>query len=152
MKLRDANSGDLKSITDLILKCSEKFILPYLSDEGRQNYLKSHSIEMMRERLTQFQYQVLEQDGKIIGVVGMRRPSHLFHLHVAPEYHRQSLGRNLWKAAKHRAIQLDQPEKFTVNSSIFAVPFYVKLGFVAGALETRAGVEYMPMSMQVDSH
>lgn len=151
MKLRDAKTDDLKPITELIIKCSEKFILPKFNDEGRKNYLQSHSLEMMRERLDQFKYQVLEKNGEIIGVVGMRRPSHLFHLHIAPEFHGHGLGRDLWKAAKDRAVQLDKFEKFTVNSSVFAVPFYEKLGFVASTPETRDGVEYVPMTMMVGS-
>jgi N-acetylglutamate synthase-like GNAT family acetyltransferase len=147
MKLRDVRTEDLKPITNLIIKCSEQFILPRFNEEGRQTYLLSHSLEAMRERLGQFQYQVLEQNGEIIGVVGMRRPSHLFHLHVASEYHGQGLGKHLWNAARARALQLDRPDRFTVNSSIYAVPFYEKLGFVAENSEIRGGVEYVPMSM-----
>ena len=102
---------------------------------------------MMSERLSQFQYQVIEHDSEIVGVVGMRRPSHLFHLHVAPSFHKRGLGRRLWNAAKERALQLDQPDRFTVNSSTYAVPFYEKLGFQAAAPEIRGGVEFVPMSM-----
>ncbi len=149
MKLRDAKAGDLKPITDLIIHCSEQFILPRLSDEGKQTYLRSHSLDQMKERIDQFQYQLLEDNEKIVGIVGMRRPSHLFHLHVAPERHGQGFGRMLWTAAKDRAIQIDRPDKFTVNSSAYAVPFYEKLGFVAGKLEVRNGVEYVPMSSEV---
>lgn len=74
MKLRDAEADDLESITSLILNCSEQFILPTLTDEGKQSYLQSHSLQMMSERLSQFQYQVIEQDSEIVGVVGMRAP------------------------------------------------------------------------------
>lgn len=152
MKLRDATGDDLESITNLILNCSEKFILPMLNEEGKQTYMHSHSLEVMRGRLSQFQYQVFEQDSKIIGVVGMRRPSHLFHLHVEPEFHGKGLGRQLWNAAKERAMRLDQPDKFTVNSSTYAVRFYEKLGFQAAATEVRGGVEYVPMSMPAVAH
>ncbi|RYZ90440.1 MAG: GNAT family N-acetyltransferase [Proteobacteria bacterium] len=46
-----------------------------------------------------FQYQVWEDHHTIIGVVGLRRPSHLFHLHVARDFHGKGLGRTLWEAA-----------------------------------------------------
>jgi N-acetylglutamate synthase-like GNAT family acetyltransferase len=149
MKLRDADSSNLEAITNLILICSEQFILPKFNEEGKRNYLESHSLEMMRERLANFQYQVLEEEGEIIGVVGMRRPSHLFHLHVSPEFHGNGLGRKLWEAAKERALRLDRHGTFTVNSSLNAVSFYEKLGFLPAPAQTRGGVEYVPMSMML---
>ena len=149
MNLRDAKIGDLNEITELIVKCSEQFILPRFSAEGKQNYQRSHTLNLMRDRIVEFQYQVLEQDEKIIGVVGMQRPSHLFHLHVAPELHKKGLGRKLWMAAKERAISLDKPNKFSVNSSLYSVSFYEKLGFVASPAEVRGGVEFVPMSMNI---
>jgi GNAT superfamily N-acetyltransferase len=131
----------------LILDCSRKFILPRFNEQGKQTYLQAHSLEMMLERLIQFQYLVLELDGQIIGVAGLRRPGHLYHLHVSPEFHGKGLGRRLWNAVKERALQLDSPDRFTVNSSIHAVPFYEKMGFQAAQFEILGGVEYVPMML-----
>ena len=99
--IRLAEDRDLKIITDLILQCSEKSILPEFSQEGKNTYLKSHSLENMRARLKEFVYQVLEDDvGKIIGTVGMQNKSHLYHLHVLPEFQRHGLGKQLWLAVR----------------------------------------------------
>ena len=58
MNLRDAKIGDLNEITELIVKCSEQFILPRFSAEGKQNYQRSHTLNLMRDRIVEFQYQV----------------------------------------------------------------------------------------------
>jgi N-acetylglutamate synthase-like GNAT family acetyltransferase len=149
VEIRDAKLEDLISMTDLIMKASERFILPKLNDEGKTTYLQSHSLELMKERLESFQYQVLEKNSKIIGVVGVRRPSHLFHLHLDPDFHGQGYGTSLWKAAKDRAMQLDQPAIFTVNSSVYAVSFYRKLGFVGDDVKVVGGVEFVPMALDL---
>ena len=92
----------------------------------------------------------MEDDtGNIIGVVGIRRPSHLYHLHVAPEFHGKGLGRKLWEAGKSMILKVEQPEKFTVNSSTNAVAFYEKLGFVSKGKEVNNGVTYFPMEMKL---
>lgn len=150
MKIRNAKDSDLIAITDLIITCSEKFILPDFSEEGVRHYIEDHSIDKMRERLQQFHYQVLvDSADRIIGVVGIRSPSHLFHLHIEPELQGQGLGRQLWESAKTIAISKERPSFFTVNSSLYAVPFYKKLGFQPKEKETKNGVIYVPMKMKV---
>lgn len=150
MKIRDAIDSDLKAITDLIIACSKKYILPEFSEEGVQAYLSSHSIEKMQDRLQSFRYQVLEDESnEIVGVVGMQLPSHLYHLHVSPKLHGQGYGRKLWKSIEQEALAKSKPLIFTVNSSTYAVPFYKKLGFVPAATETKNGVTYVPMKMTI---
>ena len=150
MKIRNAKDSDLVAITDLIMICSEQFILPGLSEEGVRTYVEDHSIDKMKERLHQFHYQVLvEGTDKIIGVVGIRSPSHLFHLHIDPNFQGQGLGRRLWESAKMAALAKEKVSFFTVNSSLYAVPFYKKMGFQPKSKETKNGVVYIPMKIDV---
>ncbi|RYZ90431.1 MAG: GNAT family N-acetyltransferase [Proteobacteria bacterium] len=44
---------------------------------------------------------------------------------------------------------MDQFKTFTVNSSLYAVPFYKRLGFLEGAFENHLGVDYVTMTMNV---
>ena len=49
------------------------------------------------------EYHVLEaNDGALIGVVGTRSDSHLFHLFVAEGEQRKGVGRALWEHARAR--------------------------------------------------
>ncbi|MFN7905056.1 MAG: GNAT family N-acetyltransferase [Pseudobdellovibrionaceae bacterium] len=150
MHVRNVLDSDLNAITALILLCSEKYILPDFSDEGVAAYRASHSLEKMKERIQMYDYQVLvNESDQIFGVVGMQPVSHLFHLHVDPKAHGQGLGRQLWEHAKKSVLSKSQTEFFTVNSSIYAVPFYQKLGFVPGLQEIKNGVKFVPMKMEL---
>ncbi len=151
MLIRKANLVDLKEITDLIYECSKQFILPHFPIEGVQAYTESHSIEKMKERLQHqhFNYLVFENEQKkILGVVGVQLPSHLYHLHVMPEFHGLGIGRKLWETAKTVILKNNEPVKFTVNSSLNAVAFYERLGFISHAPQTINGVTYVPMDMK----
>jgi N-acetylglutamate synthase-like GNAT family acetyltransferase len=151
LKIRKATIDDLQLITDLILLCSEKFILPEFNIEGRKSYLESHSLEKMSERIQSFVYQIaVDLDRNVVGVVGIQNESHLFHLHVHPSLQGRGLGKTLWEAAKKLALQT-KPQKFTVNSSRFAIPFYQNLGFLLKSEENKSGVIYFPMVMELDN-
>ena len=80
------------------------------------------------------------------GVVAMRENTHLFHLFVPRALHRQGMARQLWRAARDASIARGNTTGFTVNSSVYALPFYESLGFVATAPRVEAdGIAYVPM-------
>jgi len=148
--IRRACAADLHPILELILDCSHRFILPGLSLQGQENYLITHSVKKMTECLEQFEYFVLEdQRGMLGGVVGIRPLSHLFHLHVRHDLQGQGWGYKLWNVARESALSQARIERFTVNSSRFAVPFYEKMGFVMQGEELRGGVLSFPMILEL---
>lgn len=56
--------------------------------------------------------------------------------------HRKGLARKLWEQLKSSS----NSSFFTVNSSMFAVPVYTRLGFVpVGEKQSRNGVTVQPM-------
>ena len=65
-----------------------------------------------------------------------------FHLFIDEKYHKQEIGRALIEYALK-----DKKEKvYSVNSSLYAVPFYRKIGFVPSALvQNHHGMTYQPM-------
>ncbi len=147
--IRLANDHDLNSITNLILRCSEMSILAEFSQEGKNAYLESHSLEKMRTRLNDFVYQVLQDENeRIVGTVGVQNKSHLYHLHILPEFQRLGHGKKLWLAARKLAGD-PVSGKFTVNSSRFGLPFYESLGFISKGEQQSNGVMYFPMELIV---
>ncbi|QSX36571.1 GNAT family N-acetyltransferase [Shewanella sedimentimangrovi] len=85
---------------------------------------------------------VVEIDGSIAAYLSLQKPDYLYHLFVAEAFHGRGLARQLWQ----RAMVLCPAERYLVRSSLYSVPVYQKLGFVAhGEVGHRDGISYQPM-------
>lgn len=77
----------------------------------------------------------------------LRDHRHVHHLFVASEAHGQGIARSLWSHADADARAHGGNGAYAVNSSVYAVPVYERLGFVATAtVQTRNGVRFVPMA------
>ncbi|WP_050460543.1 GNAT family N-acetyltransferase [Herbaspirillum autotrophicum] len=85
----------------------------------------------------------------LAGVIALRQlPArhHVHHLFVAPELHGQGVARTLWQHARDAAGNDGHAGGFSVNSSVFAVPMYERLGFIATGPEAeKNGICFVPM-------
>jgi GNAT superfamily N-acetyltransferase len=89
---------------------------------------------------------------KMVGVCILREWSHLTLLFVDGAYHRRGIGRKLFELALAECLKKNpQLDVITVNSSLFAVDVYRKLGFVptVDTPERRSGIIYVPMEKQL---
>lgn len=76
------------------------------------------------------------------GIISLRDHSHVYHLFVRRDAHGQGIARALWEHAK----ALSSSSRFTVNSSLFAVPVYEHFGFVAkDSPQAANGLAFVPM-------
>jgi GNAT superfamily N-acetyltransferase len=83
-----------------------------------------------------------------VGVAGIRDTTHVYHLFVAEAFHRQGLATSLWEIAKAAALAAGNPGRFTVYSSLHAVPVYERFGFRATGPEVhKHGVAFVPMEL-----
>jgi ribosomal protein S18 acetylase RimI-like enzyme len=145
--IRSARPLDAAAIADLIRSASEASFLPDFSDAGKSRFLSDHTAEAMAARLqsSDFRYDVAEEDGVLVGLVGVRSGTHLFSLYVAPNMQGLGLGRILWNHVKERSLTR-AGNVITVNSSRNAVSIYERFGFVpTGATVDTNGVLYVPM-------
>ena len=95
-----------------------------------------------------YYYVVARQDKQLAGVAALRQGKHLYHFFVTEQFHKQGIGKAMWHNLQHYANAVGNQGKFTVNSSIFAVPVYERLGFKAtSAPQTANGVTFVPMSL-----
>lgn len=140
---RPAMPSDASAISALIHSLAS-----YIEDgpvnPERESYLGTITSQALSDRIAApgFVYIVAENANGICGVVGLRDARHLYHLFVRQELHRQGLARELWQ----RVMGTSSSLYFTVNSSLFAVPVYTRLGFVrAGEQQSRNGVTVQPM-------
>ncbi|MGX9717457.1 GNAT family N-acetyltransferase [Janthinobacterium lividum] len=97
---------------------------------------------------TRYTYQLAHIDGALAGVVAMRDNTHLFHMFVPRAWHRRGMARRLWQAARDASLAKGDVTAFTVNSSLYALPLYTSLGFVAtGPKVEEGGIAFVPMRM-----
>lgn len=145
--IRAATIDDAAAISGLIVPLAEKFIAHEYSATGAACLLDSMKPESIAKRIDErFRYHVAEADGAVVGVIAIRDDSHLFHLFVAEERHSQGIGRRLWETARDATVSRAGTERFTVNSSRFAIQFYERLGFVEnGPTQTLNEVVCYPM-------
>jgi GNAT superfamily N-acetyltransferase len=90
--------------------------------------------KILENTKTQKIYVAIDKD-KLIGTGGLanfgspERPSYYgVAIFVAPEYHRQGIGKQLMNAVEAKAIELGA-NKITVRAAIGARKFYEKLGY-----------------------
>jgi len=89
-------------------------------------------------------------EAELAGVVAIRGGKHLYHLFVAAKFQRSGIASCLWQHAKTRALESGNTEGFTVNSTLFAVPFYQRFGFqIQGARVEDKGIVFIPMKLPI---
>jgi phospholipid N-methyltransferase/GNAT superfamily N-acetyltransferase len=149
--IRPATPADAGAISALLIALSEKYIAHEFTPSGREYLLATMATDRIATTMRDgFRYHVAQDEGRIVGVVGVCDGSHLYHLFVAESHQRRGLARELWRTAMAACLELDGLREFTVNSSLHARPFYERLGFVAvaGPRDVR-GVVSVPMRMTV---
>lgn len=147
MQIREATIEDARAISDLIRPLAERYIAHGFSPEGAAILLASMDADAIEGYLASgYEYHLAEENGVLVGVVGVRDNSHLYHLFVADEFRGRGYAGELWRVARDACRVMGNEGEFTVNSSQFAVGMYRKFGFVeTGPPETKNGVTSIPM-------
>jgi GNAT superfamily N-acetyltransferase len=144
---------DIPRVSQLITDVFNEFEAPEYPPEGIKEFMGYIAEDRMRERLQSSNYfgLVAHADGEIVGVTEVRDWCHISLLFVAPQYHREGIGKALFQRSleicRQSAMNLT---KVTVNSSPYAVPIYEKLGFVRTDEEQLVnGIRFVPMIFYV---
>lgn len=161
LTFREATVADCQAISRLLLRCAERFLLADFSSQGQALLCDSFQAYAIADYLQQgLDYRLaFAQHGaeaELVGVIALKRPCHLYHLFVAPNWHGQGIARQLlaelWPTVLSWAQQAQQQE-LTVNSSLYAVPVYLRWGFVPDSPpRERNGVIDQPMRLQVEDY
>lgn len=143
LTIRPAAPEDAEAISALVID-----LLPYLVDDPASpeitDFVTALAPAATRERLAspRFRYYLAERGGALLGLAALRDGTHLYHLFVCADAHRQGVGRALWA---HVLAIVDVPA-VTVNASLFAVPAYERMGFRATDAEQSVdGLVFVPM-------
>ena len=146
-KVKNLQAEQLAEALPLVWEVFCRFEAPEYSEEGITEFKNFLNNEEEIGKLDF--YGAFDKASDIVGVLAMRKPSHISLFFVKAEYHRQGIGRQLFEK-----ILCDyQPQGigvFTVNSSPYAVEVYRKLGFkLTGNECITNGIRYTPMKMEI---
>ena len=146
-KVKNLQAEQLAEALSFVWEVFCRFEAPEYSEEGITEFKNFLNNEEEIGKLDF--YGAFDKASDIVGVLAMRKPSHISLFFVKAEYHRQGIGRQLFEK-----ILCDyQPQGigvFTVNSSPYAVEVYRKLGFKPTGDECITnGIRYTPMKMEI---
>lgn len=149
--IRKACPADALQISELILTVAHYFSSS-ASGQIPPWFLESITPSAIAGNIDdpKFNYLVAFVGPKLAGVIAVRDTTHVHHLFVASEFHRNGVAAKLWGRAKANALASGNKEGFSVRSSEFAVPVYERFGFrVIGARAEKEGIMFIPMKLEL---
>jgi len=144
--------GDEGFTFDLVKRGFDEFVRRDCSREGIEEFL-SASHTMVFGRPSGHFVMVAESDGQIVGMIDVKNDSHICLLFVDSSCHGQGIGRELVEQAT-AICRSRQPDlkMIDVNSSLWAVPVYISLGFCqVEPQQERMGIRFVRMVKQIES-
>ena len=156
--IRDYRDADAASVGRLIADTYSKFNLSFVPPEQRSLFLGPfHHAESQQEphqeaiarTIKAAMVFVAEDEGEIVGVL-RGRSDKLQSLFVREDYHRWGVGRRLVERFE-LACEHEGAVEIKVQSTIYAVPFYLAMGYrrTTGIRRMRSfegmGLRYQPM-------
>ena len=149
--IRSMNLEEAGAVSRLVMESFDAYVAPGYSLEGIRVFSEFATEQAIKSRDTHGFTYVAELGGQLAGVIQVQQPSHVLLLFVRPTFFRRGIARQLmdWAVQEiHRsAVDVDS---ITVNSSLYAVPAYERLGFrVSGEERNDNGVLCMPMTRTI---
>lgn len=148
--IREATTDDAGHISALIASLARYFLADPDRPQDAAAFFETIAPAAIAASIAsgRYRYHLAERAGELAGIVGVRDAGHLYHLMVAEPLHGQGIASTLWDAAKKAAASDGNTGRFTVNSSVNAVPVYKRFGFSAtDAVQVQNGIAFVPMEL-----
>lgn len=149
MLIRPISRLDIPRVAAMFRALAEEFIVHDSAPDAAARFIDENSETGLLGFIEKgIVYHVADVDGGVAGFIAVRDQRHLFHMFVDKRYHRQGIARCLWDVARQGAIDAGNEGIFTVNSSNYALPVYIRFGFVRTApTQESKGLRYNPMQL-----
>lgn len=141
---RKIRTGEEDEVFNLVKSGFDEYVLSDLTEEGANEFFRA-AREMIYDKPTAHFIMVAESKNGIIGMIDIRDNNHICLFFVAREFQDRGIGRSLLERATAECSENNSLE-IEVNSSLFAVQIYKKLGFVQTKPEQLLnGIRFVPM-------
>ena len=153
MIFRKAEREDIDAISELLTELVKKYIFSSCAGIGGKLILAAMTPDAINTYFEAgYQYNVAEDDGAVVGVVGIKDNSHLYHLFIADPQQGLGLSRLLWELARDECLAKGNTGIFTVNSALNAQNVYLKFGFKPiDGIRDQFGIKDIPMKLELCS-
>ena len=140
--IRPMRPSEAEEVSELIVAGIRQDLPGYYPPEVVEGLAAGNAPEVVRSHGPKQTDYVYVEDGRIIGMVGVKR-NEIGHLYVAADCGRRGIGRKLVAFAAGLFLQAGYEDMF-VYASLYAVGFYERCGFVAegtGSFEVGDGAQ-----------
>ena len=144
LEIRQALEADASDIAELIYSTSVAccFTPEQPCPEWYRESVQTSQIANLLKS-EQMVWLVAAQEQTLAGVLAVSDKSHVKYFFVHPAYQKMGIGKQLWHFALGKGVL---GNSLTVRSSLFAVPVYESLGFMAAEPpKTFNGMHYQTM-------
>jgi ribosomal protein S18 acetylase RimI-like enzyme len=146
--------GEENEILDLVHTCFDEFVATDCNDDGINFFYQFlQKEEFIKRNINEtFTLTAKNTKGSIVGMIEAKNEGHICLLFVGKEYQQKGISKQLFSIAKDLISKKNANNvKMTVNSSIYAVDIYKKLGFTAvGNIKTINGISFVEMEFQAN--
>jgi GNAT superfamily N-acetyltransferase len=143
MMTRRLAAPDTQAASDLLRRGFEAYVAPEWEPQAAEEFVQSDiGLERMQRLIVEsaFAAGTFSEGGELLGLIIMPNPAWLALLFVEPDWFGRGIARNLWEEARQFVLKVTPPiEAVDLNASAFAIGFYLKIGFVAGAIVESKG-------------
>lgn len=149
MKIKSIKPPEVNLASTFVWKVFSEFVAHDYPQEGIdtfKEFIQPEELKKMMENEKIFMLGCFDME-KLVGAVAIMDFCHVSLLFVDKEYQCKGIAKALFAKARELCIQKN-PElcEITVNSSIYAVPIYKKLGFnITGEPTTNNGITFVSM-------
>ncbi|OTG66434.1 GNAT family N-acetyltransferase [Acinetobacter silvestris] len=147
--IRKAKYADAEQIYQLIKQLAPLFLDNYNFDT--LEHFKCYKIAELIQN-EEFEYLLAQNDKELIGVIALKKLSHLYHLFIAEKFQKQGYSRLLWNYLMGQYFaNSSEIAHVTVNASLNSVTVYERLGFhrLEQAVQVFNGMQFVPMQYQI---
>jgi ribosomal protein S18 acetylase RimI-like enzyme len=152
VSIRDMSAGDSRAVSRLILTLFNEFVAPGYSKEARKTFRRQTRRQSRCKELRPGEMRMVAMSGgELVGVIGVRDVSHVHWLWVRKDWHCRGVARSLM-AHVIAAVCEQRPDvvSITLNSSPYAIPCYLRLGFqISGDKVDQKGIICTPMQLRL---